>query len=44
MANAITLMPRERRTADRPTAANDPLEGPDSAAADAGDAPERLHG
>jgi hypothetical protein len=44
VANAITLMPRERRTADRPTAANDPPEGPDSAAADAGDAPERLHG
>jgi hypothetical protein len=44
VANAITLMPRERRTADRPTAAKDPPDGPDGAAANAGDAEELLHG
>jgi hypothetical protein len=33
VANAVTLMPRERRTADRPTAAEDPPEGPDGTAA-----------
>ena len=44
VANAVTLMPRERRTADRPPAADDPPEGPDSATAQAGEAEEPLPG
>jgi hypothetical protein len=40
VANALTWMPRERRAADRPPAAEGSREGPDGAAANAGDAEE----
>jgi hypothetical protein len=42
VANALTRMPRERRAADRPPAAEGAPEGPDGAAANAGDAEELL--
>jgi hypothetical protein len=44
VANAVTRMPRERRAADRPPAPDGPPEGPDGAAASAGDAEDPLHG
>jgi hypothetical protein len=44
VANAVTLMPRERRTAGPPTAAEDSPQGLDGAAANAGDAEELSHG
>jgi hypothetical protein len=44
VAQAVTLLPRERRTADRPTAAQDWPQGPGGAAANAGDAEERSQG
>jgi hypothetical protein len=44
VAQAVTLLPRERRTAVRPTAAEDWPQGLDGAAANAGDAEERSQG